>query len=370
MAEETARQEPLRILLLEDMEIDAELIGIELRKSGKDMSLTRVDTREEFITRLRAALPDIILSDYSLPTFGGPEALRHVQSLCPDVPFIFVSGAIGEDVAIEMMKSGATDYVLKQRLSRLVPAVERALREVRERRDRERISRELRASHGQLRALAAHLQSVREEERTRISRELHDVLGQALTAMKMDVAWLQKKLGPENTPLIERTNGMSDLINQTIQSMRKIATELRPGILDDLGLGAALDWQAQEFQNRSGIRCTLMVSPEEIPAGREHATAIFRIFQETLTNILRHANATSVEVALTGKEGTIRLEVHDNGRGMPAPTGTPPRSLGILGMRERAQALGGTVNIESSPGAGTTVRVTVPSAVQPVSHQV
>jgi signal transduction histidine kinase len=352
---------PLRILLLEDVDTDAELAARELQGLDPPPDIIRVETGGAFLAALSGSSPDVILADYSLPRFSGPEALHLARTHAPEVPFIFVSGAIGEEVAIEMLKGGATDYVLKHRLGRLRPAVERALREVRERRERERMQGELRESHEQLRALAGRLESVREEERTRIARELHDELGQVLTALRIDLSWIDTRFGKDNEQLLAKTRAMVALIEETIGTVRRIAADLRPGILDDLGLSAALEWQAMEFTSRTGIRCGVTVPPDLPPVAPDPAIALFRIFQEALTNIMRHAGATTVEVAVGVEAGCIRMTVRDNGRGITEADLRPGRSLGLVGMRERARALGGQVTIEGKHGGGTVVIAVVPT---------
>src|SRR6185503_11097190 len=197
-------------------------------------------------------------------------------------------------VAIETLKKGATDYVLKHRLSRLVPSVHRAMREAKERSERRRAEKRLHESHEQLRALSVYLQHVREEERTRIAREVHDELGQALTSCKLDLSLLANRLPKNLKPLIDKAHALSAHMDSTIQTVRRIATELRPGILDHLGLVAALEWQANEFQTRTGIKCEVHTKLEDPLLEQEIATAFFRIFQETLTNVIRHAGATLV----------------------------------------------------------------------------
>src|SRR6266581_4549216 len=249
--------------MLEDDAADAELTKFALRKGGVHFSASRVETKEEYLKELKHRPPGLILSDYSLPGFNGHDALEIAREQCPETPFIFVTGTMGEEVAIDTLKSGATDYVLKTRLSRLVPAVHRALREAEERSKRKRAEEQLRESHERLRALSVYLQSVREEERTRIAREVHDELGQALTSCKLDVSWIAGKLPKELKPLAEKAKALSAHIDSTIQMVRRISTELRPGILDHLGLAAALEWQANEFQNRTGIRCDVQANLRE-----------------------------------------------------------------------------------------------------------
>jgi PAS domain S-box-containing protein len=217
----------------------------------------------------------------------------------------------------------------------------------------------LNRSFVQLRALAARLQSVREDERTKVAREIHDELGQALTAIKIELSSLLFEWPAEQKPS-KRAESITRLVEQTIQSVRKISTELRPGILDALGLVAAVEWAAEEFQNRTGIRCRLDLPKDSLEISQERATAIFRIFQETLTNIARHADATQVQIRLARENGSLSLEVHDNGVGVSEEQLSASESLGILGMRERALYLGGEVQISGAPNQGTRVSVRIP----------
>ncbi|HEX3718204.1 MAG TPA: histidine kinase [Verrucomicrobiae bacterium] len=356
----------IHILMVEDEAADAELSRLALRKGGFHFSLVRVQTEEDFLRELGGRRPDVILSDYSLPSFDGYSALRIAKEKCPEIPFIFVTGTMGEEVAIETLKNGATDYVLKTRLARLAPSVHRALREAQERLDRQRAEDQLRESHKQLRALSVYLQHVREEERTRIAREVHDELGQALTSCKLDVSWLAHHLSRGQKELREKAKGLSAHIDSTIQTVRRISTELRPGILDHLGLVAALEWQANEFQLRTGIRCDVSTRLDESRLDPELTTAFFRIFQETLTNVIRHAAATRVKVQLKEEASRIILEVRDNGRGIGRDEISDPRSMGLLGMRERAALLGGDFSIQRlSAGRGTRARVAIPRREQP-----
>lgn len=347
--------------MLEDNPVDAELAGHTLRRGGVRFTHIRVETEKDFVHELEENAPDLILSDYALPGFDGYAALEIAKSKAPNTPFIFVTGTMGEEVAIETLKNGATDYVLKHRLARLVPSVHRAMREAQERAERRRAQEQLRESHEQLRALSVYLQHVREEERTRIAREVHDELGQALTSCKLDLSLLANKLPKNLTPLKDKAKSLSAHIDATIQTVRRIATELRPGILDHLGLIAALEWQANEFQTRTGIKCDVRTDLHEPALTADLATAFFRIFQETLTNVIRHAGATHVMVHLKEAAGRIILEVKDNGRGIPPDEITNPRSMGLLGMKERAALLGGSFKIGlTSGGKGTLVTVSIP----------
>ena len=226
--------------------------------------------------------------------------------------------------------------------------------------ERKRAEEELEKSREQLRNLAIHLQSVREGERTAIAREIHDDLGQALTGLKMDVSWLAKKLPRDQEPLLDKTKAMTELTDATIKTVKRISTELRPGLLDDLGLIPAIEWQADEFQNRTGITCALSVNPADIVLDRDRSTALFRIFQETLTNVARHAHATKVRVSLKEKNGIVELKVGDNGKGITEEQISDPKSFGLMGIRERVHPWRGTVKIKGAPDKGTTVTVSIP----------
>jgi signal transduction histidine kinase len=357
----------IRILLLEDSPTDAELVRYALRQGGLNFTLEHVDHKDAFVERLEADPPELVLSDFSLPSLDGYEALAIARERCPDVPFIFVTGTLGEETAIETLKKGATDYVLKHRLSRLVPSVHRAMREAKERRERKRAEEQLRRSHAQLRSLSMYLQDVREEERTHIAREVHDELGQALTGLKLQLTWLTSRLPPNPKPLQEKAKDMASCIDDTIQTIRRIATELRPGVLDTAGLPAAIEWQANQWQSQTGIQCRVKTAVQDAEWDPDLNTAFFRIFQETLTNIIRHAGATRVEVRLSEEDDMLELQIKDNGRGISDAQIHNTKSIGLLGMRERAALLGGEVSWRGQPGKGTTVSVRIPKPA-PVRH--
>ncbi|MBM4355729.1 MAG: PAS domain S-box protein [Deltaproteobacteria bacterium] len=501
-------QTPLRVLVVEDRPADAELMMAELRRTGFDVDGTRVDTQADFVRELKAR-PDVVLADYSLPEFDAIRALGVLWESDVTAPLIVVTGQLGDEAAAECMKLGACDYVLKDRLARLGPAVEIALQQRRlelETRQAEaalkdseerlklvlegsrnsfwdrdlrtgavelspqlalmlgygeteqpRIASEwtdfvhpddrsqaaatlqahlegktpdyeaeyrLRCKSGtwlwvldrgrvvardddgrpvrvagthrditeakavrerlteslqQLRALARRLQTVREEERAGIAREVHDVLRQEMTGLKMDVAWLSGRLakaaGPDDiAPLLEKLEAMSGHIDLTIQNIRRISTELRPAVLDALGLVAALEWQARDFAKRTGVACAFVSELEDIDLDTERATAVFRIFQESLTNVTRHAKASQVTARVAVRPaagsdqrqssrmlaGILHLSVEDDGVGMPKSRTGAQRSLGLLGMQERAMIFGGHVTVEGEPGFGTTVSLTMP----------
>lgn len=215
-------------------------------------------------------------------------------------------------------------------------------------------------SYAQLRALAARLQTIREEERTHIARELHDELGQALTALKMDLAVLMSGLPPRNKQSRERAQSLSDQIDATIKTVRRMSSQLRPGMLDDLGLGPSMEWYAQDFQARTGILVETNIVEQEIALNHAQATALYRIFQETLTNVARHANAARVQAKLELHDNDLVMEITDDGQGFDMEQVRGKRSLGLLGMRERAEMIQGTLEIQSAVGKGTTTVIHVP----------
>lgn len=223
------------------------------------------------------------------------------------------------------------------------------------------VEKQLKASNEKLRALSSRLQSVREEESIRIARELHDKLGGALTGLKIDLSLVNKRL-PESVDESVRRKiaAMTEMIDETILTVRHISSELRPSMLDDLGLAAAIEWQAREFEARTEIVCHINSLAEDTSLGEERTTAVFRIFQEILTNVARHSKATRVEMGMQERDGDIILEVQDNGVGISESAVEDRRSLGLLGMGERALVFGGQIKIEGAPGKGTRVTVRIP----------
>ena len=326
-----------------------------LRSSGNSVVLA-----ESGEDALRCVLKQdfaAILMDARMPGVDGYTAARTIRERerSRTTPIIFLTGAF-EDVPsmFRGYEAGAVDYmvkpivpeVLKFKISVFVDLYNKNLA--------------LRKSEENLRALAVRLQSVREEEWTRIAREIHDELGQELTGLKMDLTWVAKKLPLDQKALAAKIGSMFDVIDGTIQSVRKIATRLRPEVLDELGLAPAIDWQAKEFQKRSGIRCRLSLPSDALGLDRERSTAAFRVFQELLTNIARHANATRIDVAMQVDSGALVLAVEDNGKGIEEAAIFSPKSLGLLGMRERVLPFGGKVEFARAGDQGTRVTVSIP----------
>jgi PAS domain S-box-containing protein len=221
---------------------------------------------------------------------------------------------------------------------------------------------ELERSREELRLMAGRREAAREEERGRIAREIHDELGGALTGLKMDLARLRRQAGEQGAQpaLLERFVELAGAIDAAVATVRRIATELRPPLLDDLGLVAALAWQLEEFQMRSGIASRLRTPVEQVNLSRPAAAALFRVVQEALTNVARHAQATRVTVRLAVQADRLELEVRDNGRGITPEDMSGGRALGLVGMRERVHMLAGTLDIQGKPGKGTSVLVRLP----------
>lgn len=269
------------------------------------------------------------------------------------------SRAMAPQLEIFGLRADGTEFPIESTISHTViggkPQLTAVLRDVTERR---RAEADLREMNRQLRELSDSLQKVREQERTRIARELHDELGQQLTGLKLELSWLSSRLkdGRQATP--DEVDAMRHLLDTSIASVRRISTELRPLILDDLGFGEAVSWQTAEFARRSGLEITLDLQAAALIQDDALATALFRIVQESLTNIVRHAAAASAEIHLVATEKNLVLTVRDNGRGMA--DGIRQGGIGLVSMRERTTAIGGVFNIRSSPGMGTVIEVTLP----------
>jgi signal transduction histidine kinase len=267
---------------------------------------------------------------------------------------------MASNMEITGVRADGTEFPIESTISQTLvdgkPQLTAVLRDITQRR---RAEEELREMNRQLRSLSASLQEVREQERSRIAMELHDDLGQQLTGLKLELSWLggRMKEGRQATP--EEVGAMRQLLDTAIASVRRIATDLRPPILDDLGFGEAVKWQTAEFAKRSGLDISLDLQAQALVEDDLVATALFRVVQESLTNVARHAGATQVKVSLTADESNLLLTVSDNGAGIDAASGKG-NGIGLVSMRERATALGGKFNIAGVPGAGTTIAVTLP----------
>ena len=351
------RQRSLRVLHLEDSEVDHILALAHLTAHGRAVQTLRVETESGF----RAALEedwDAILSDYNLPGFSGLAALDILKASGRLLPFIIVSGEIGEETAVQAMRNGANDYLLKSNLARLSPALDLAIEANETRRARLAADRELAASRQQLSELAQHLQTSVERERAAIARELHDDVGGALTALNFDLAWIARHA---QAPALQlRVQSAIEMTANAIEASQRVMHNLRPAILEQ-GLVAALQWMAQRFEKRTGTVCVFRTSHEhlELPAGVP--LVAYRTVQEALTNVSKHAQASKVAIDVSLASGVLSIEVSDNGCGLKADDLAKAKSFGLRGLRERAETVGGWVDLSGDAG-GTTLIVSVPIA--------
>jgi signal transduction histidine kinase len=350
----------LKLLLLEDDPEDASLIQKLLQRSGLQFSAKVASNAKEFVKALDAEAFDVVLADNALPQYNSTEALKVIKEINPFMGFILVTGTVSEEFAVDIIQHGADDYILKTNLTRLPAAIIKAAENKKVQREKYLAEKEMIELNKQLRELAAHLQNVREEEQTRISREIHDELGQMLTAIRMDIASASKKMaGSIDDAKIDLSKAMT-MVENTEKTVRKIASELRPGILDDLGLTAALEWQSAEFEKRNNIKSALFSSISDISIKPNIATVFYRIYQEALTNVARHAEATSVIANIVFNENQLILTVSDNGKGFDPEAAKAKKHFGLVGMKERALMMKGKLVTESTIGKGTTITLSIP----------
>jgi signal transduction histidine kinase len=365
-------QLPASILIVDDDRSNLMALQDVLQSLGQNLVLAKSGHEA-----LRAVLKEdfaVILLDARMPGVDGFETARLIRERprSRHTPIIFITGAY-EDVGsvFRGYEVGGVDYIVKPLDPRVLKSkvsvfVELHVKNValqKEIAEHKLTEHRLRESEENLRALAARLQSVREEEQIRIAREVHDGLGQQLTGLKMDLTWISGKLKkPDQEPLLQKIGSMFGLIDETIHSVRKIASGLRPELLDEAGLAAAIGWQARDFQQRTGIRCIVDVPTDSDGLDAERSTALFRVFQEVMTNVARHANATRVDISMRRDDARYTLEVRDNGKGIAPAAVRDPRSLGLLGMRERVLPFDGRIEIGSGiRGKGTCVLVSLPT---------
>ncbi len=473
----------LRMLLLEDLRSDADVIALQLRKLQYPREIKVVTNRVDFEAALIDFKPHIVLSDYSLPQYTGMDALLHVRSTLPYLPFIICTGSMNEEIAVACIKAGADDYVLKDSLGRLCSAVEsaltaklnvyakqRAVAELAESEaniraitthapdgiykvdpagtvvysnrlfdktknwgqhgssitdmvtDSERyrlhdalvqslnttvtVSLELRANtpdnderwlmfrigpvsgaspralvcivndisarvfaeretkelNEQLQILAKYLEKVREDEKERIAIEIHDQLGQELTGTKLALYWMRQQLqssdlNPLRDGMLEKVDYLVDLTTTTIETVRRIAHELRPVVLDNMGLEAALEWHVGNYNKSAKTRCSLHVDVGDLRFDKDFSTAIYRIVQEALTNISKHADAPKAWVDFIVEDDELLLQIRDNGKGLDAESAMKSNSLGLFGIRERIRLWKGRFTLASEPNKGSSIRV-------------
>lgn len=347
---------PLKVLIVEDSEQDAALLLRELQKAGYSPVHRRVESAQEMTDALDSQDWDIVLSDYVLPGFGGLAALGLLHDKGLDLPFIVVSGQIGEDVAVGAMKAGAHDYIMKDNLKRLGPAIKRELAEAENRKLRRQAEEDLRQSAAELRTLAQRLLQVQEEERRNIARELHDEIGQQLTILKLLQDRATRVLGERVPPDLLTAQEMTTKLTGQVRS---ISLRLRPGTLDELGLLPTLESHLKDFTEKTSIQVDFKHRGLDGELEQDVRTGAYRIIQEALTNVVRHAKANQVAILVEVNGRVFDIQILDNGVGFN-PTTVSANSSGLRGIRERAQYLGGTFCLESAPGRGTKIMVKLP----------
>jgi signal transduction histidine kinase len=347
---------------LEDDPTDAALVQSTLKAGGVTCATTRVQNRADFVAALGRDGIDLILSDFSLPAFDGFASLKIARAQCPDIPFILVSGTLGEELAIDSLKRGATDYVLKERLSRLVPAVHRAMQEVKERMERKLAEKKREEYSRKLQVLSRRLVEAQETERRHLARELHDEIGQALTVAQLNLQALLQSPGTET--LLPRLKESLEVVERVLEQVHDISLNLRPSILDDLGLEPALRWLTERQAALVGLQAKFHADALEQRLDPVIETECFRVAQGALTNVLRHAQAQTVSVELRKENGQLHLRVRDDGIGFDVAVlrekAVLGASLGLLSMEERAALAGGGLEFTSVPKLGTEVHAWFP----------
>jgi len=354
-----------QILFLEDNPDDVELMENELTEAGMQFSSRRIDNKKGFMKEVIDFRPDVVLADYSLSMFNGMQAFRMLKDKNMVIPFILVTGVLSEKLALECLKEGIDDFILKSSFKRLPAAILSSIRKKNMEKEKNRFALALKKSHEELRLLVNRHQTSIEEERMNIARDLHDELGQALTALKIDVAMLRKKLTTGKEVNAQIISAEFDVISKTVDkiatSAKQISSGLRPEVLDDLGVFEAIQWQVIEFEKRSKIVCQLHLPHEQSELNKELSIALFRIVQETLTNVARHSLADLVQIYIDVRDDVLSLEIVDNGKGIDDDKIRSSESLGIIGLRERVQLLQGQFFIGKAKGAGTKVSMMIPT---------
>jgi signal transduction histidine kinase len=351
----------LRVLMVEDSEADAELILRALGRGGLRVSSRRVETAGELRAALAAETWHAVLADFNLPHFDALAALALVRAVDCDVPFIVVSGTIGEETAVEMMRAGAQDYVLKDNLTRLAVAVQRELGEAEGRRERRAAETEVQVHQERLRALAAEVTWAEQKERRRIATGLHDDICQTLAVAKMKLEQTRRLPSAE-----ERAQGYDELgliLDGVIQETRNLVYELSPPILFELGLTKAIAWVADKAREQYDLPVEVVVEGEVKPLADDVAVTVFQAVKELLNNVVKHAEATRVTIEIAPAPRELRVSVTDDGVGCEeiSPVLHSGGGFGLLNIRERLTYVGGALDLQSSPGRGCRALIVVPA---------
>ena len=354
-----ASEQRLRVLHLEDSPADQSLVRRIMVKSYPLAEVLHVDSLEAFLDWLHQTHIDIILADYRLNGFTALDAWQHVVQLPNPPPFVLLSGAIGEAAAVDVMRLGISDHLLKDDIARLPHVAARALEVHHAKKERALAVSRLAESEAQLAALTEHLQTSIEQERAAIAREIHDDIGGALTAVRFDLAWIGRHA--QDRAMQEHATAAADMLQHAIGASQRIMMNLRPPILDQ-GLVAAVQWLASSFARRTGVTTVVRTSSGAVDIPAEIQLVAYRTAQEALTNVAKYAAPQSVHIELADSEGVLTLEVADDGCGIEPAMREKPKAFGLKGLQERARTVNGWLDISSHPGKGTSVILSVPLA--------
>ncbi|MEH3086264.1 MAG: histidine kinase [Xylophilus ampelinus] len=351
---------PLRVLHLEDSDVDHHLVRRALRDRAGAVALDRVESLPALCEALSAHRYDVAIVDYRLPGFTAIDAWEAARRLGAELPpFVLLTSAIGETAAVEAMRLGFADYLLKDDIGKLVHVLERSIEVRQALRARERADRELAASERRLAELTEHLQSTIEQERAAIAREIHDDIGGALTAVRFDLAWIGRHADAADAAMQQHLQSATGMLAHALGASQRIMMNLRPPILDQ-GLVAALSWMGENFARRTGIALDFRPPRERMALAPAVELVAYRTAQEALTNISKHAGARHVAIELSDGEGVLTLEIADDGRGLPPEARDKPRAFGLRGLHERARTVGGWLDISNRNGVGTSIILSVP----------
>lgn len=344
------------LIHIEDNPADHELVLRTLDRCDVPCRVTWVDSLEAFQEAFASTPVDAVLADYHLAGFSGMEAWDWLRSQTLELPFILVSGAIGEATVADAMIRGVSDYVDKHHLQRLPLVLQRALEFHDARRAQAQARRALEESRQRLLSLTEHLQQSIDRERADIAREIHDDIGGALAAVKLDLSWLSRRLSDEASQ--RHVQAGLAMVEHALGASQRIMRNLRPAVLDQ-GLWPALQWLTQTFADRSGLHVHLngRLSREVSP---DQAMVVYRAAQEALTNVLKHAGAREVRLDISDLENCLTLEISDNGRGATPEDLAKLQSFGLLGLKERAHSVGGWLDVVTQPSQGMTLILSIP----------
>lgn len=352
-----ARPVSIRILHLEDSALDHDIVRRTLGASGMSYSLQRVESLPDFVQALRRERFDAILADYRLPGFTALDAWQALQDLPKPPPFILLSGAIGETAAVDAIKQGVSDYLLKDDLGKLSHVITRAIEVHEAKLARERAAAELAESERRMARFAEHLQMSIEQERAAIAREIHDDIGGSLAAIQFDLSWIGRH--HPNEPTQSHVQAATAMLQHALGASQRIMMNLRPAILDQ-GLAAAVEWLAGEFERRTGVHTEVRISLKHVELPKAIELTAYRTAQEALTNISKHAQCKEVRVEMSDAEDVLTLEITDNGLGIPSAAREKPQAFGLRGLAERARTVGGWLDVGSRAGEGTSITLSIP----------